>query len=481
VADVDGHDPAAVAAAIDAARAETSRPSLIICRTVIGFGSPNKAGKASSHGAPLGEEEVAAARAELGWEHAPFVVPDDIRAAWDASDTGAAAEREWQARFDAYRRDHPDLAAEFIRRINGELPVDWASHAERTVAETQAAAADIATRKASQNALKRFAPVLPELIGGSADLAESNCTVWSGSRSIRDHAAGNYIYFGVREFAMAALTNGVVAHRGFKPYAATFLVFSEYARNALRMAALMRLPSIFVFTHDSIGLGEDGPTHQPVEQLATLRLLPNLSVWRPCDAVETMVAWRLACESTATPFALALSRQSLPHQARDDAQVQLIARGGYVLRDGGGDGGGDNPPRHPRVPLSGGGDGDGGDAGDRDPEAILIATGSEVALAVAAAESLPGRRIRVVSMPCVDHFEAQDAAYRDSVLPPAVTARVTVEAGVTAPWVKYTGARGLTVGIDTFGASAPAGDVFEAFNLTVKHVTECVKRVLADS
>jgi len=441
-----------VAAAIDAARAETSRPSLIICRTVIGFGSPNKAGKASSHGAPLGEEEVAAARAELGWEHAPFVVPDDIRAAWNAVDAGAAAEQAWQARFDDYRRDHPDLAAEFTRRINGELPAGWDAHAERAIADAQAAAADIATRKASQNALERFAPVLPELIGGSADLAESNCTVWSGSRSIRDEAAGNYIYFGVREFAMAALTNGLAAHRGFKPYAATFLVFSEYARNALRMAALMRLPGIFIFTHDSIGLGEDGPTHQPVEQLATLRLLPNLSVWRPCDAVETMVAWRLACESTATPFALALSRQSLPHQARDDAQVQAIARGGYVLRDGGGN-----------------------------PEAILIATGSEVALAVAAAQALPGRRIRVVSMPSVDHFEAQDAAYRDSVLPPTVTARVAVEAGVTAPWVKYTGPRGLTVGIDTFGASAPAGDVFEAFNLTVKHVTECVKRVLADS
>ena len=457
---VDGHDPAAVAAAIDVARAETERPSLLICRTVIGFGSPNKAGKASCHGAPLGEDEVALARAELNWTHAPFEVPSAIRDAWNAVDAGAAAEQEWQARFDAYGREHPDAAAEFTRRITGALPADWDAHAQRCVAEVNAEAADIASRKASQNALEKFGAALPELIGGSADLAESNLTLWSQSRSIRDHADGNYIYFGVREFGMAAFVNGVAAHRGFKPYAATFLVFSEYARNALRMAALMQLPGIFVFTHDSIGLGEDGPTHQPVEQLATLRLLPGLSLWRPCDAVETVVAWRLACESVDKPFALALSRQSLPHQPRDDAQLDMIRRGGYVLRDGGGDGGSD-----------GGGGGE--------PEAIIIATGSEVALAVQAAEALPARRIRVVSLPSVDHFESQDDAYRESVLPPAVTARVAVEAGVTAPWRNYVGARGAVLGIDTFGASAPGKDVFEAFNITVKRVTECVEEVLA--
>ena len=454
IAEVDGHDPAAVDRAIRAAREEADRPTLICCRTTIGFGSPNKAGKASSHGAPLGEEEVALARAQLDWPHPPFVIPDDIRAAWNAVDAGASAEREWQRRFEAYQQAFPELAAEFSRRIAGQLPPAWAAESRRIVAQVNAAGENIASRKASQNALERFGPMLPELIGGSADLAESNLTLWSQSRSIREDPAGNYIYFGVREFAMSAITNGIALHGGFKPYAATFLMFSEYSRNALRMAALMKIPGIFVFTHDSIGLGEDGPTHQPVEQLASLRLMPRMSVWRPCDAVEATLAWRLACESTDQPFALAFSRQALPHQPRNEAQLDAIEKGGYVLRESTG---------HPGTP----------------PEAILIATGSEVSLAMEAAERLSDRRIRVVSMPSTDRFESQDAAYREAVLPAAVTARVVVEAGVTAGWAGYAGVNGAVVGIDTFGESAPAKDVFREFGITAEHVVECVERVIA--
>ena len=451
VAAVDGHDPAAVDEAICAAKAETGKPTLICCRTTIGFGAPNKAGSAASHGAPLGEEEVARARVQLEWPHPPFEVPSDIYAAWDARAAGASAEAEWTRRLESYQKEYPALAAEFERRIAGELPREWEAQAGEAIAAIAAAGESIPSRKASQNALQCFGPLLPELIGGSADLTESNLTLWSGSASIREHPAGNYIYFGVREFAMAAMLNGIALHRGFKPYGGTFLMFSEYARNALRMAALMKIPSIFVFTHDSIGLGEDGPTHQPVEQLATLRLMPQMSVWRPCDGVETAVAWRLAWESKAQPFCLALSRQSLPHQPRSEAQLGLIEKGGYVLKDC-----------------------------DGEPAAILIATGSEVSLAMQAAERLEadGRRVRVVSMPSMDRFAAQDSDYRNAVLPPAVTARVAVEAGVTAIWAGYVGSGGAVVGIDTFGESAPAKAVFDAFNITTERVVECVEGVL---
>ncbi|MGI9310292.1 MAG: transketolase [bacterium] len=448
IAAVDGHDAAAVDDAITAARAEAERPTLICCRTVIGFGSPAKAGTAASHGAALGAQEVAAARAELDWQHPPFVVPEDIAAAWDAREKGAQAQREWDARFAEYQSDFPELAAEFSRCITARLPDEWAERSRAAIVAIDAAAENIATRKASQNALEHFAAQLPELIGGSADLAESNLTLWSRSVGIHDDAGGNYIYFGVREFAMAAIVNGLALHRGFKPYGATFLTFSDYARNALRMAALMRIPSIFVFTHDSIGLGEDGPTHQPVEHLASLRLIPRMAVWRPCDAVESAVAWRLACESTEQPFALIFSRQALPHQPRDAAQIEAIEKGGYVLACRG------------------------------NPEAIVIATGSEVALAMDAAARLPTRRIRVVSMPSVDCFESQPPAWRDQVLPPSVRARIAVEAGVTASWARYVGTHGAVVGVDAFGESAPAAEVFEAFGLTAENIAECIERVL---
>ena len=454
IAAVDGHDSAAVERAIRAAKDESDRPTVICCRTTIGFGAPNKAGTASSHGAPLGEDEVALTRARLEWPHPPFVIPEDIYAAWNAHDAGAAAEREWERRFAAYGQAHPALAAEFSRRVAGELPDAWQAKSRKVIAAVNAAAENIASRKASQNALEQFGPLLPELIGGSADLAESNLTLWSQSASIRDTPAGNYIYFGVREFAMSAIVTGIALHGGFKPYGATFLMFSEYARNALRMAALMKIPGIFVFTHDSIGLGEDGPTHQPVEQLACLRLMPRMSVWRPCDGVETAVAWKLAIESADQPFSLAFSRQTLPHQPRNAAQLEAIEKGGYVLRECTGT-----------------------------PEAIIIATGSEVALAIEAAEHLSARpvpvRVRVVSMPSTDRFAAQDSAYRESVLPEAVTARVAVEAGVTALWAGYVGPRGAVVGVDTFGESAPGKDVFAAFNITTEQVVECVERVLS--
>ena len=449
---VDGHDPQAIARAIDEAHADSERPSLICCRTVIGWGSPNKQGKESCHGAPLGDEEIALTREAMGWMHAPFEVPEDVRAAWDATAQGGAREKDWQQRFEAYRADHPQLAAEFERRMAGDLPVDWPEKAEVFVASVDADAKTVATRKASQLALEGFGPMLSELIGGSADLAGSNLTLWSGSKSIsKEDAAGNYLYFGVREFGMAALCNGIALHGGLIPYSATFLVFADYARNALRMAALMKIRQVFVFTHDSIGLGEDGPTHQPVEHVASLRLIPNMSVWRPCDAVETAVAWRSALERDSGPTSLALSRQNLPHQARDAGQIVNIARGGYVLADCEGT-----------------------------PEAIIIATGSEVALAMDAAGALSekGRHVRVVSMPSTDVFDTQDGAYCEAVLPAAVSARVAVEAGVTSCWLKYVGLDGAVVGIDSFGESAPAEVAFEHFGFTVDNIVASVESVL---
>ncbi len=449
---IDGHDPQAIAKAIDEAQADMARPSLICCRTVIGWGSPNKQGKESCHGAPLGDEEIALTREALGWTHAPFEVPDDVRSAWSATESGAAMEKDWQGRFEAYRADHPELAGEFERRMVGVLPANWTEKADAFIASVNADAKTVASRKASQMALDGFGPLLKELIGGSADLAGSNLTLWSGSKGISsDDASGNYVYFGVREFGMAALCNGLALHGGLIPYSATFLVFSDYARNALRMAALMKIRQIFVFTHDSIGLGEDGPTHQPVEHVASLRLIPNMSVWRPCDVVETAIAWRCALERDNGPSSLALSRQNLPYQARDAAQILDIARGGYVLADC-----------------------------DGIPEAIIIATGSEVTLAMDAAVVLreKGRRIRVVSMPCADVFDAQDAAYREAVLPAAISARVAVEAGVTSGWLKYVGLQGSVVGIDSFGESAPAEAAFEYLGFTVDNVVSHIEPLL---
>ena len=451
---IDGHDSEAIVAAIETARAESGKPTLICCKTTIGFGSPNKQGRESCHGAPLGEDEIALARKTLDWPHPPFEVPDDIRSRWDARQRGAAAEADWRARFAAYRAAHPELAAEFERRIAGELPADWAERAAEYIAAVDAKAEKVATRKASQNALNGFGPLLPELLGGSADLAGSNLTLWSGSRGIESAADGNYIYYGVREFGMAAIINGIALHGGFKPYGATFLMFSDYARNALRMAALMRLPGIFVFTHDSIGLGEDGPTHQPIEQAATLRLMPRMSVWRPCDALETAVAWKFACENSDGPVSLLLSRQGLPQLPRTAQQIAAIERGGYVLADG------DAAP-------------------EAAPDAIIIATGSEVELAMGAQQALAGKgkKVRVVSMPCCDRFDAQDADYRQSVLPRGVP-RVAVEAGVSDYWRKYVGLDGAVVGIDSFGESAPAADLFAHFGLDIEQVVAAVEGLL---
>lgn len=453
VRDVDGHDSEAVYAAIRKAREQTARPSLIQCKTVIGLGSPNRQGKESSHGAPLGEDEVQLVRKTIRWPHPAFEIPRDIYAGWDAREKGAAAEAEWNNRFQDYRKAFPELAAEMERCMAGEFPDDWSERCEGFISSVDKKAENIASRKASQNALEGYGPKLPELIGGSADLTGSNLTLWSGSRVLSsDESAGNYIYFGVREFAMSAICNGIALHGGLIPYCATFLMFSDYARNALRMAALMRVRNIFVFTHDSIGLGEDGPTHQAVEQAATLRLLPNMSLWRPCDAVESAVAWRCALERIEGPTSLLFSRQTLPHQKRSPAQLAGIHRGGYVLRDCEGK-----------------------------PEAIIIATGSEVSLAVEAAEALAdkGRRTRVVSMPSTDTFDAQPASYRESVLPADIHARVAVEAGVTDYWYKYVGCDGKVVGIDTFGESAPGRDVFDHFGFTVPNVIEAVESVLA--
>ena len=451
IRDVDGHDAAAVAAALQQARAETARPTLICCRTVIGFGAPNKQGKASAHGSPLGGDEIAAARAQLGWTCGPFEIPADVYAAWDARPRGAALQVDWQDRFDRYADEYPTLAAEFRRRMAGLLPTDFAAQAQAIVARFQADAKDVASRQASQLALEAFGPLLPEFLGGSADLTESNLTDWSGATRLdAANPGGNYLHYGVREFGMTAIMNGIALHGGLLPYGGTFLVFSDYARNGIRMAALMGLRVTFVLTHDSIGLGEDGPTHQPVEHVSSLRLVPGLSVWRPCDAAETAAAWAQALTAEG-PTALALSRQKLPHQARDAGQLAAVERGGYVLAD---------------TPSA--------------PDLILMASGSEVALVMAARERLAGEGIavRVVSMPCLERFAAQDAGYRDSVLPPAVTARVAVEAGVSGLWWRYVGDRGQVIGLDRFGESAPAGALFEYFGFTPEAVVAAARATL---
>ncbi|MBB1473708.1 MULTISPECIES: transketolase [unclassified Luteimonas] len=446
IRDVDGHDAKAVKDAIELAMRHDDRPVLICCRTTIGFGSPAKAGKESSHGAPLGKDELDATRKALGWEHAPFDVPQAIQDGWRATGAGLAREAQWNTMFDAYAERHPELAAELVRRSHAELPEGFAAAADAYIAKLQADGPTVASRKASQMAIEAFAPLLPELVGGSADLAGSNLTLWSGSKSVTSDAPdANYVYYGVREFAMTAISNGLAVHGGFIPYDATFLVFSDYARNAVRMSALMGAHAIHVYTHDSIGLGEDGPTHQPVEHLASLRLIPGNDVWRPCDAVESAVSWRAAIERQDGPSCLVFSRQNLAHQARDAAQVAAIARGGYVLRDSVGA-----------------------------PELILIATGSEVGLAMDAAERL-GDGVRVVSMPSTDVFDRQDAAYREAVLPRACRKRVAVEAGVTDIWRKYVGLDGAVVGIDRFGASAPAEVLFPHFGFTVDKVVEAAR------
>lgn len=450
IRDVDGHDATALEAAIRDARSVNDKPTLICARTVIGYGSPNLCGSHDCHGAPLGDDEIKATRENLGWKHAPFEIPSEVYAGWDAKEKGAAAEQAWNDKFAAYKAGHPELAAEFERRTKGELPVNWAEAAASYIKATDEAAASPATRQASQKSITAYATVLPEFLGGSADLTPSNLTSWPDSKSITNTVSdGNYISYGVREFGMSAIMNGVALHGGFIPFGGTFLMFSEYARNALRMAALMKVQSIFVYTHDSIGLGEDGPTHQPIEQTATLRMIPNMSVWRPCDAVETAVAWKSAIERKTGPSCLIFTRQGLDHQTRNDQQLADIAKGGYVLCDC-----------------------------DGTPDAIIIATGSEVALAMGAAEQLQGKKIRVVSMPSVDLFEAQDDDYRESVLPSAVTARVAVEAGVTDGWYKYVGLNGKVVGMDRFGESAPAGELFKYFGFTVENVTKAVESVL---
>ncbi|RZV34406.1 MAG: transketolase, partial [Chromatiales bacterium] len=449
---VDGHDAAAIAAAIDQAAAETDKPTMICCKTVIGFGAPNKQGTASTHGAPLGDEEIAATRKELGWTAAPFEIPAEVASAWDSRERGAAEESSWNEGFAAYNAEYPELAAEFARRMAGKRPHGWCQHADKAIAEIDSEAADMATRKASLRALNAFAPFLPEMAGGSADLTGSNLTKHNTSTPISgDDAKGNYVWFGVREFGMTAICNGLGLHGGFIPYSGTFLTFSDYSRNALRMAALMKVQNVLVYTHDSIGLGEDGPTHQPVEHTASLRLMPNMSVWRPCDTVETAIAWRYALENETGPTSLVLTRQGLPHQQRDAAQIEAAARGGYVLKDTAGV-----------------------------PDILLIATGSEVALVMDAADKLAdnGVQARVVSMPSTDVFDAQDEAYRESVFPAEVSARVAVEAGVTGGWWRYVGTNGRVIGLDRFGESAPANELFEHFGFTTDNVVAVVKDLL---
>jgi len=451
VIEVDGHDPDEIKIAIEAARAITAKPSLICCKTIIGYGSPNKAGSHAAHGAPLGEEEIALARLELGWEPAPFEIPEEIYQGWDHKKAGQLLEDAWDQRFDTYSEAHPELAAEFKRRMDGDLPAGWPEMVQAFIADTDAAAAEKATRVSSLATLEAISPVLPELFGGSADLGGSNGTEWSGYKPMRaEMYDANYINYGVREFGMSAIMNGIVLHGGFIPFGATFLVFSEYARNALRMAALMKIQSIFVYTHDSIGLGEDGPTHQAVEQIPTLRMIPNMALWRPCDAVETAVSWKAAIERRDGPSCLVFSRQNLKHQARSAEQIESIACGGYVLRDCEGT-----------------------------PDAIIIATGSEVELAVAASESeaLEEVNIRVVSMPSTTEFDRQSLDYRDSVLPPEVRARIVVEAAVSAGWYKYVGMDGTIIGMDTFGESAPAKELFAYFGFTVDKVVEAVNKL----
>ena len=449
---VDGHDAQAIKTAIDAARAEKDRPTLICCKTIIGFGSPNKEGKEECHGAPLGDDEIRLTRERLGWHHAPFEVPADLYSQWDARAAGVSKEAVWNDKFAAYQAEYPELAAEFTRRQKGELPADFAARAEDYIKSCQQADEKIASRKASQNTLNAYGPMLPELLGGSADLAGSNLTIWSGSKGIeRNDANGNYLYYGVREFGMTAIMSGIALHGGFIPYGATFLVFMEYACNAVRMAALMKQRSIMVYTHDSIGLGEDGPTHQPIEQIASLRMTPNMNAWRPCDTVESAVAWKHAIERTDGPSALIFSRQNLPCMARTDGQLALVERGGYILKE----------------------------CVDT-PELILIATGSEVALAVQAAAVLSeqGRRVRVVSMPSTDVFDAQDAAYKQSVLPLEVPARIAIEAAAADFWYKYVGLDGRIIGMTTYGESAPAEDLFPYFGFTVDAIVATAEELL---
>ncbi|MBW3116773.1 transketolase [Providencia rettgeri] len=451
IRDIDGHDASQINAAVNEAKSQTDKPTLIMCKTIIGFGSPNKAGSESVHGAPLGDAEIAATREALGWSYGPFEIPKDIYEAWDARTAGKEKQSAWDKKFAAYAAQFPELAAEFTRRMNGELPANFDADAKQFVENLQQNPANIASRKASQNALEAFGKVLPEFMGGSADLAPSNLTMWSGSKALNVDPAGNYIHYGVREFGMSAIMNGIALHGGFIPYGATFLMFVEYARNAVRMAALMKVRSIFVYTHDSIGLGEDGPTHQPVEQLASLRVTPNVSTWRPCDQVESAVAWKYAIERKDGPSALIFSRQNLEQQPRTAEQLANIEKGAYILKDCAGT-----------------------------PELIFIATGSEVELAVKAAEQLTseGRKVRVVSMPSTDAFDKQDAAYREAVLPANVTARVAIEAGIADYWFKYTGLNGAIIGMHTFGESAPAEVLFKEFGITVEKAVEAAKSLL---
>ncbi|WP_068547339.1 transketolase [Thalassotalea crassostreae] len=451
VIEVDGHNPEEILLAIEQAKNETGKPSLICCKTIIGYGSPNKSGSHDCHGAPLGDDEIKATREFLNWEHDAFVIPSDIQDAWNCQAKGESAEAAWNELFASYKSTHPELAAEFERRSSGSLPANWEEFSNNYIQQLQNNPENIATRKASQNCLNAYGPILPEFIGGSADLAGSNLTLWSGSKGIEaNDASGNYLFYGVREFGMSAIMNGIALHGSFVPYGATFLMFVEYARNAVRMAALMKQRSIFVYTHDSIGLGEDGPTHQPVEQLASLRVTPNLYNWRPCDAVESAVAWKAAIERTEGPTTLTFTRQGLAQQDRNSDQLANIARGGYVLQDC-----------------------------DGTPELILIATGSEVELAINAAKELAGVKVRVVSMPCTDAFEAQDAAYRESVLPAAVTNRIAIEAGIEDFWYKYVGLDGRIIGMKTFGESAPAGELFKLFGFTVENVVNTAQELLA--
>ncbi len=451
VPNVNGHDPDAIEAAIEAAKKVSNKPSMICCKTVIGMGSPNKANTHAVHGAALGDEEIAATRPHIGWHYLPFEVPQEVCDAWDARAKGQKLESEWNHKFAEYGKKYPAEAAEFERRMSGELPANWSEYADSVINRVNAKEETIATRKASQNAIEGLAPILPELVGGSADLAGSNLTLWSGSSGVSAESGGNYVYYGVREFGMSAIMNGLSLHGGIIPYGATFLMFSEYARNALRMAALMKIRNIFVFTHDSIGLGEDGPTHQPVEQTATLRLIPNMDVWRPCDTVESTVAWARAIERKDGPTTLIFSRQNLPFQKRDAATIKLIDKGAYILSE----------------------------AVDGKPQAIIIATGSEVALAMAAQKALSevGIQVRVVSMPCTNLFDRQDQAYQESVLPKGIK-RIAVEAGVTDYWYKYVGLEGEIIGIDTFGESAPAEELFKYFGFTIENVVNAVKRIL---
>ncbi|MCL1077386.1 transketolase [Parashewanella spongiae] len=448
IADVDGHDAAAISAAVTQAKSITDKPTMICCKTVIGYGSPNKSGSHDCHGAPLGDAEIAAAREFLGWEHAPFEVPADVYQGWDAKEAGQAAESNWNDKFAAYQAAHPELAAEYERRVlKGDLPADFAAKAEAYIQECQEKGESLASRKASQNTIGAFGAMLPELLGGSADLAGSNLTLWSGSKGIQDDPAGNYIYYGVREFGMSGIMNGISLHGGFINYGATFLMFMEYARNAVRMSALMGIQNVFVYTHDSIGQGEDGPTHQPIEQIANLRMTPNMTVWRPCDATETAVAWKSAIERQSAPTSLIFSRQGLSAQVRNAEQVSDIAKGGYVLQDCVGK-----------------------------ADVILIATGSEVQLALDSAAELTaqGNNVRVVSMPSTNEFDKQDAAYKESVLPSSVTKRVAIEAAHTDFWYKYVGFNGGVVGMQTFGESAPGGDLLKHFGFTVANVVETV-------